>query len=135
MNRVTLNSTDQSLAEFDGELLINAPGNDADGSTGGRWHDITVYHEDGAEMVVAIAYRTQSSTETDQLYATRADDVDDADAALSLYEPGTEVNPEFLNSLPGSDRKRLVGRLVSRYDEQVNSVLSQLETIVAACTK
>jgi hypothetical protein len=135
MNHVSLKTTDQAEMEFDGELLFSEAGNDADGSTGGRWHDISVFREASGEMVVAVGYRTQWPSETNRLYAERADTVDEADALLSLYEAGAEIDPLILNSLPEPDRKRLTGRVINRFDMQVNSVLSQLEAIVAAAGK
>tara|TARA_R110002072_G_scaffold303123_1_gene494617 strand:+ start:16870 stop:17280 length:411 start_codon:yes stop_codon:yes gene_type:complete len=133
MNRISLNRTNQEALEFEGELLLQEPGNDADGSSGGRWHDISVYREAGEDMVIAVAYRTQCSTESALIHAERADDVNDADSVLSLYEATEGIDRQSLNEMPENSRKRLLERVVSRYDLQVNSVLVQLEAIMAAC--
>lgn len=135
INRVSLKPTNQPEMEFDGELLFSETGSDTDGSTGGRCHDISVFRDNTGEMIVAVAYRTSCPGETNRLSAEKAETVDDADAVLSLYDAGTEIDQRILNAMTESDRMRLTGRVLQRYDLQVASVLSQLESILTAHAK
>ncbi|NQV26136.1 MAG: hypothetical protein HQ518_17400 [Rhodopirellula sp.] len=124
MQPIVLSPTQQPPIEFDGELLLSVDGQDADGQTGGRWHDISVYRTGSGELAVEISYRTTAAGELEHRSVEMAQDVSDVDATLSLYDPKELVVQE-----PGPARTRLVDVLVRRYDVAVNDILSRLQDV------
>ncbi len=121
IRKIVLHPTSKPVIEFSGQPIIQLEGNDSDGQTGGRWHDIGVYQSDDGELFVEIAYQTSATGELPDCQVEQASDASEVDATLSLYEP-----QQFIRMEPGATRNRLVEQLLHRYDMQVNEVLAAL---------
>lgn len=124
MQQIVLSPSRLPQVAFDGELLVSACGEDVDGATGGRWHDLTVYRTESGEFAVVIAYRTNATGESEDCSVEMAQDESDVDSILSLYDPKGMVVLD-----DGPDRKRLVDTLVRHYDLAVNDVLTRLQSV------
>ncbi len=126
MQQVSLSPTDAAALEFTGDLLVGLEGNDQDGRTGGRWHDINIYSTDTGSLATCVTYRTTVSTEIGHCYVDMAQDSSEVDALLSLYDPKERIVLES-----GCDRNRVVEAVVRRYDLQVLEVLDRLQSLPA----
>lgn len=126
MQQVLLSPTDAATFEFAGELLVSIAGNDADGRTGGRWHDLSVYRTDSGKLAICVTFRTAAVTEVEHCYVELADDLAEVDTLLSLYDPKGHIVLEA-----GSDRNRVIDAVVRSYDLQVLEALDQLQSLSA----
>lgn len=131
MNRVRIPRTGLPDLEFVGERIAFSTGADEDGATRGRCHHITVYRAEDCEYVVAVDYHTELPDENPDHFVEIATNIDDVDAALSLYEPTARlaIRPTDVND---KQRQTMLSTMTRRYDLQVHAVLQQLQKSAVA---
>ena len=127
MRQIALAPTARPPVEFHGELMVAVDGQDPDDQTGGRCHDIAIYHVENGDLAVVIAYRTAAAGESEHCTVEMAQNADDVDEILSLYDPKSMV---VLTD--DSSQRRLAEHVVRHYDLAVNDVLSRLQEIASS---
>ncbi len=112
--------------QFEGECIVESRGDDTDGTTGNRWHDVIVYRASDGEYIVSIIYRTVHPDESPDAFVETASSLEDVEGALSLYDPIERVNHEAIavQRMPVQAVLRVITR---RYDLQVNEILERLQ--------
>lgn len=123
MEKIRLSRTALPELEFQGEQVIRLAGEDADGSTDGRWHDVAVYRADDGEWVVSIGYRTRQENETPDDFVETARSPKEVEEILSLYDPTERVDRELLQGEGVKLRNTILQTLTRRYDAQVTKTL------------
>lgn len=127
MEKISLSRTALPELEFHGEQVVSLKGDDADGSTDGRWHDIAIYRADDGEWVVAIGYRTHQQNETPDDYVETAKTPKEVEEILSLYDPTERVDRNLQEAQGVQFRNTVNQALTRRYDIQVTKALQAVE--------
>lgn len=128
MARFSIPRTGLPDLEFDGELVFAASGNDADGSTAGRRHELCIYRTAAGEFLVSIAYRSPIESEVSDDYVEVAGSPAELEEMLSLYDPTGQVDQALLDTGDARTKSNVLQALTRRYDQLVAQILSAAES-------
>lgn len=127
---------------FEGDLIANAGTETASVAQLERWFQLRVYRNVDGGFVPSIEFGSPTESEASATIAEFVDSYHDIENFFFVFEPSEVFSGRYLNSMMQVDRQRLLGELLSQYDQLVNSVLLQLrrhrlgqETVEAAESK
>lgn len=129
MQTFTLARTELPDLTFTGRLLVRDVGEDTNGSTQGRVHSLSVYQAEDGEFIVGVQYHSPVADELSDDFIEAVNDLEEVDAALSLYEPAATLKQLPVAQHDVHRRQAAVASLCSRFDRQVANVLGQLNAV------
>lgn len=124
VSEYSIAGSDGKTVTFEGQLIASSHGSRADGSFGGRWHDLNVFKTVSGQYAVSIFYGSDHPTERsndDVAFVTSHQELDDL---LCLYQPEQFICPETLAAQPSSSsRQKLIDSVTRPYYRQVADIL------------
>ena len=97
MTTFQLARTGLSDLEFNGQELLNIPGDDPRGAAGGRWHNVALYKTDDGRFLVAVSYHSPHPTELSHYFVEAVQSVQEFDDLLSIYRPSQLVDRKLFD--------------------------------------
>lgn len=116
--------------EFSGDLLIDVPGEDPDGRTGGRRHDVSLYETDDDRFLLAISYHSPFPSESSIHFVEAVSSIQEFDDLLSLCSPTKFIERKMFRH--ENDYNALARTLTQRYDFQVEQAIEAVKRAKAA---
>ena len=126
METFTIERTALPELTFSGQLLAESIGEDTNGQSQGRIHELRVYETDDHQYIVSCHFRSPFESELSDSFVEVVDTVDEVEATLSLYDATERIDVAAFANGDASRKQSVCTVLRERFDRQVLQVLTEL---------
>ena len=123
METYTLQRTALPKLTFSGRLLAESLGEDANGHSQGRIHDVRVYETNDNQFIVSCDFRSPFESELSDSFVEVVDTPEEVEATLSLYDATERVDCSLFAGGDANRKQAVCTALRERFDREVLYVL------------
>ncbi len=126
METFTIERTALPELTFSGQLLAESIGEDTNGQSQGRVHELRVYETDDHQYIVSCRFRSPFESELSDSFVEVVDTIDEVEATLSLYDATERIDAAAFANGDAGRKQGVCTVLRERFDRLVLQVLDVL---------